>query len=142
MHQEQLSALLVSDGNQWHRDLEEFLKNYQISFENVQGCEPVLNALNQSRPQVIITATKLHDGTWRDVVSLVEKAPVPASIIVVAEDRVGRPYLSAAIDHGVFDFIHPPFESEMQACVIQVAARDARRRRRKAQALETSKYLV
>ena len=141
MTQEQLFALLISNGNHWGGDLEELLKKRQISFGKVQSCEQVANALNRSQPQVIITAAELHDGTWRDIASLVEKAPAPASIIVVAENRVSRPYLSAAIDHGVFDFIHPPFVSEMQACIIQAAARDARRRR-EVRELETLNFLV
>lgn len=142
MTQEHLSALLISNGNYWRGNLEEFLKGRHVNFGNLQDCGQLASALDRSQPQVIITATELPDGTWRDIVSVVKKAAAPSSIIVVAEDRASRPYLSAAIDYGVFDFVHPPFESEIQACVIHAAARSARRRRREVQPLATLKFRV
>ena len=141
MAQEQLFALVVSNGNAWRGDLEEFLRKLQISFRNVKSCGQLVSALDMSQPQVIITAAELHDGTWRDIARLVGKARVPTSIIVVAEGKASRPYLPATINHGVFECIRPPFESEMQACIINVAAKDARRRR-EVQAVETLNYLV
>lgn len=130
MIQEQPFALVVSSGNDWRIGLEEFLTARQIDFGSAHGLGEVAAALDHDPPEVIITAEDLPDGTWHDIADLVVKAPVPVNIVVVAERRDNRPYLSAAIDCGAFDFIHPPIAAEGQACVIQVAARDTRRRRK------------
>jgi hypothetical protein len=127
--QEQPFALLVSNENDWRGGLEELLKRRQIRFCNARSFGEVEPALDRTHPEVVVAASELPDGTWRDIVSLIRKTLVPTSLIVVEEGKLSRPYLSAAIDCGVFDFIRPPFESEMQAGIIQVAARDARRRR-------------
>ncbi len=141
MGQEQLFALMVSHDNDWRGNLEEFLTRRQISFGKAHSFREVEPVLSRNHPEVIITASELPDGTWRDIVRLVEKTSVPTSLLVVAENNHGRRYLSAAIDCGVFDFIRPPLVSEMQAGIIQVAARDARRRR-EAQQCQTVNCLV
>lgn len=123
-------ALLASDERHCTEEFSALLKTQQIQFWNVQACEDMAGVLDRTHPELIITAAKLHDGTWRDIVSLVRKAPVLTNVLVLAESEDARPYLPAVIDYGVFDFIPRSYGVDAKARMVRAAARDYRRRRR------------
>ncbi len=128
MAQRKLFALLVSDGDESFESLREVLKSSGTEVWNARTCAEAARLLDQTHPHLIFTATQHGDGTWRDIITLAEKASVATNVIVVGESKDIRLYI-AAMEPGAFDFILPPFESEPVGHVIRVAAEDVRRRR-------------
>lgn len=104
------------------------LKSQGIEIWTSYTCEEAVRLLDQTHPELIFTATELSDGTWREIVSLTERASVPINVIVVGKHKDTRLCLST-MEYGAFDFILPPFEADVLNHVVRVAADDARRRR-------------
>lgn len=128
MVQKKVFALLVSEGNKSFQTLIVLLKSQGIEIWTSQTCEDVARLLDQTHPELVFTNAQLPDGTWSDIVRLVEKSPVPTNVIVVGRCKNTDLYLSA-MDFGAFDFILPPFEPAPIAHVACVAAENVRRRR-------------
>lgn len=85
--------------------------------------------VDQTRPELIFTATELIDGTWSKNVELAENTPVQTNAIVVGRNIDIGLYLSA-LNRGAFDFIIPPFEWNTLNHVLRVAGGNARRQRK------------
>jgi DNA-binding NtrC family response regulator len=128
MAQKKAFALLAFDGDELLEDLKAQLKDLMIETGRARTCEEVARLLEQTHPELIFTGTKLSDGTWKDVLSLTEKAYVPINVIVVGMCKDTSLYLST-IDYGAFDFILPPFERDALGHVVRVASENVRCRR-------------
>jgi DNA-binding NtrC family response regulator len=128
MSQKNLSALVASGRSNYSQDLQAALKRQAVEVYRTRTCVGVEHLLKKTHPELIFTAKLLSDGTWRDVVHLAERVPVPTNVIVVSEDNDPRFYISA-MDYGVFDFISPPFQDEAVAHIVRLASESVRRKR-------------
>lgn len=123
-------ALAVSpEGDRCFQDLKAILKKQHIEVYGAESCEAVGRLLDQTHPELIFTPKLLCDGTWRDIIHLSERVSVPINVIVVAQNKDVRFYLSA-MDYGAFDFILPPFENEAVAHVVRTAVENVLRKRK------------
>jgi DNA-binding NtrC family response regulator len=128
MAQENLFALLVSDGEESFESLRTLLMSRGIEVRSSRTRTEAACLLEKTRPEIIFTATQPGDGTWRDIVILAEKAAAATNVIVVGKSKDMRLYF-AAMDYGAFDFILPPFESEPVGHIVRAAAESVRRQR-------------
>lgn len=79
-------------------------------------------------PELVLTGTRLADGTWEDVVRLAEQSAAPVNVIVVSPVVDVRLYVEA-LEKGAFDFITPPYERQELSHVVRSAAGNAASRR-------------
>jgi|SRR5579859_4804802 len=121
-------ALLVSRAGASLEPLKSALKKQSIETWSVDTCEEATRLLDQTQPDLVFSDPRLADGTWLDMVNLIEKASTPVNLIVVG--TTGNTDLhSSAMEKGAFDFIQPPFEATSLGHVLQQAVEDVRRRR-------------
>src|SRR5579859_2367117 len=104
-------ALLVSREGASLEPLKAALKNQSIETWSVDNCEEVTRLVDQTHPELIFTDPRLADGTWLDIVSLIEKASTPVNLIVVGAPENAN-LRAPVMENGTFDFIQPPFETE------------------------------
>lgn len=128
MTRKRILAVLVSDGSRGFTKLRSLLKALGVEIWSTYACAEAARLVDQTRPELIFTATELIDGTWSKNVELAENAPVQTNAIVVGRSHDIGLYLSA-MDRGAFDFIIPPFEWNALNHVVRVAAGNARRQR-------------
>ena len=128
MTEQKLFTLLVSNEDNSLESLEALLMSRGVGIWNSRTCAEAARLMDQTHPELIFTTVLLDDGTWRNIVTLAENAPVPTNVIVVGKTDDYRLYI-AAMDYGAFDFIVPPFECEPVGHVVRVAAESVRRRR-------------
>ena len=121
-------ALLVHDRPSPLESLKTDLKNLSVKTWSARSLDEAAKLLDQTHPELIFTDTQLADGTWSEVVSLVEGAGAPANVIVVGSHGDIRVYVSA-MESGAFDFIVPPLEPESLLHIVGVAIDNVRRRR-------------
>lgn len=122
--------MLAFDEGELVEDLKVQLKGLTIGTGHAGTCREAARLLEQTRPELIFTGTRLSDGTWKDIVNLAEKAQVAVNVIVVGVCKDTALYLST-MDYGAFDFILPPFERDVLDHVVRVASENVRRRREK-----------
>lgn len=135
MAHEKFFTLLVSNADESFEDLKVLLERAGLDVRSSGRCDEAAQVLDQTKPALIFTSTRLPDGTWSDVVRLAKKAPAFANVIVVGKYMDTQLYLST-MDGGAFDFVLPPFEADPIGHVVRVAAENARRRREE-QAIST-----
>jgi DNA-binding NtrC family response regulator len=70
---------------------------------------------------VVLTDTRLPDGTWRDVLRHVLEAGVRAEVVVCA-DRYNRELWLEALALGAFDLLAPPYPEETTRRIVEAAA--------------------
>ena len=121
-------ALLVSREGASLEPLKSALKKQSIETWSVDTCEEVTRLVEQTHPELIFTDPRLADGTWLDIVSLIEKASTPVNLIVVGAPE--NAILHAPVmENGAFDFIQPPFEATSLGQILQNAVENVRHRR-------------
>jgi DNA-binding NtrC family response regulator len=109
--------------------LELALQGQSIKTCRACSCQEASLELARANPvHLVFTDTTLPDGTWREVLGLAAKAPVPVDVIVVARLVDVQLYLEV-IESGAFDFITPPFAACDVAHVIRCAADDVLHKR-------------
>jgi DNA-binding NtrC family response regulator len=119
---EEFTALLLHDGAEPLGTLKPLLDICSIRSRRVHRCEEAAEELARvTSPQLLFTDTALPDGTWREVLALVEKAAAPVVVIVVSRHVDMRLYLET-IEAGAADFIVPPFAGSDLAHIIRCAA--------------------
>ncbi|MBI4166935.1 MAG: response regulator [Acidobacteria bacterium] len=121
-------AVLVHDRTNPIEPLKVLLKGQAVETWSAKTCDEVARLLDQTQPELVITDTRLQDGTWVDVINLAEKAAVPTNVIVVGSHDDTKLYITA-MQNGAFDFILPPFEVKSVAHVLRVAVDNVRHRR-------------
>jgi two-component system response regulator PilR (NtrC family) len=121
-------ALLVHERAEPFESLKPVLRRFGVDTFSVRGCADARRLLEQTHPQLIFTDAQLSDGSWMDLVNIVEKAAIPICVILVgsAED----PEMAQVTFHnGAFSFISPPFEDEPVSRLITRAMALVRARR-------------
>ncbi|HEV2231917.1 MAG TPA: response regulator [Terriglobia bacterium] len=121
-------ALLVSREGASLEPLKSALKKQSIETWSVDTCEEVTKLVEQTHPELIFTDPRLADGTWLDIVTLIEKASTPVNLIVVGAPENAKLHASA-MENGAFDFIQPPFEATSLGQILQNAVENVRHRR-------------
>lgn len=129
MAPKKIFALLASDGSACFDDLRARLKAQGMEVWMAESCSSAVRLLEQTHPEVVFTAASLADGTWVQIVDMVQEMAVPISVIVVGTHADNGFYLST-IEQGAHHFILAPFEMDHISQVARTAAESARRRRR------------
>ena len=104
-------ALVVHERPEPCQALKLVLRRLHVDTFSVGSCAEAAHLLEQTRPHLIFTDTKLPDGTWIDVVTLAEDAEVPICAILVGPSKDPELFQSA-LNYGAFDYVSPPFETE------------------------------
>ncbi|MGA8185623.1 MAG: response regulator [Terriglobia bacterium] len=121
-------ALVVHERPEPCESLKPVLKALGVDTFSVSSCDEAAHLLEQTHPHLIFTDTKLPDGTWIDVVNLVEEPPVTVCAIVVGPSKNAETF-EAALNYGALDFISPPFDSEAVSQLLTQAMTLVRARR-------------
>lgn len=115
-------ALMVHERPEPCESLKLLLRPLGVDTFSVGSCAEASHLLEQTQPRLVFTDTKLPDGTWIDVLNLVEGASIPISGILVGTSP--DPELRrAALGYGAFDYLSPPFEVDALADVLDRAIR-------------------
>jgi len=126
---QRITALLVHDRPEPMGSVGRALECQSIETQSVRTCHEAYQALcGRQPPHLVLTAARLTDGSWEDVVLLAAKAPEPANVIVVSE-VVDIAFYLDAIQRGAFDFIVPPMSLPDFSYVVRSAVDNALRRR-------------
>ena len=96
---------------------------------HVRDCQEASVALSQDHlPQLVLTDTKLPDGSWEDILKLAVAASQAVNVLIFS--RVGNIGLYIeAMTRGAFDFITPNIPPRTFVQVLKSAAEDVHRRR-------------
>lgn len=121
-------ALVVHERPDPCQLLKQVLRRLGVDAFSVSSCEEATHLLEQTHPHLIFTDTKLPDGTWVDVMNLVENAPFPVCAILVGSRKDAQAF-EAALNYGAFDFIFPPFDAEVVSQLLTQAMALVRARR-------------
>jgi DNA-binding NtrC family response regulator len=121
-------ALLVCRGGASSEPLKSAFRNQSIETWSVDTCEEATRLVEQTQPELIFTDPRPADGTWLDIINLVEKASAPVNLIAVGASENANLHASA-MENGAFDFIQPPFEATSLGHVLQHAVEKVRHRR-------------
>jgi DNA-binding NtrC family response regulator len=77
--------------------------------------------------EVVITDAKLPDGTWRTVVESAAEAKKHVEVVVCARMEDVALWRDA-LDHGAYDLLFEPYESQEVSRIVQSAAAKSRMR--------------
>lgn len=115
-------ALIVHSRPEPCDTLKLLLRRLGIDTFSVDSCADAAHLLEQTQPSLVFTDTKLPDGTWIDLLNLVEDAPLPVSFILIGslQDSGLR---RTALGYGAFDYLASPFEIDTVADVLDRAIR-------------------
>ena len=108
--------------------LKPVLRRLGVDAFSVRRCADALRLLEQTHPHLIFTDTQLPDGNWIELVNLAENAAIPICVILVGSAKDPE-MLQAAIRHGAFSFISPPFDDRTVSRQISQAIALVRARR-------------
>jgi DNA-binding NtrC family response regulator len=101
----------------------EHLARHGLRFSFTGSCNEARKILD-ARPSehwVVLTDTRLPDGSWRDILKHVIETGVRAEVVVCA-DRYNRELWLAALALGAFDLLGPPYRKETARRIIDAAA--------------------
>lgn len=134
MREQATFALVVHDESVLSASLKDALNALGVKPYGVQTCEEAKRLVDQTKPELVFTGSRLSDGSWSDILEVARTAEFPPNVIVVGATTDTNFYLSV-MEHGAFDFIVPPFEHESLAFIVKSAEHDFwNRRRRRAHA--------
>lgn len=123
-----MGALLVHNREEPLGTLGVVLAGEDIRTWRARSCSETARWLRSgNRPQVLLTDVVLPDGTWMDVLGLVERRRETLSVIVVAQAMDIRLY-AEVLQRGVFDFLAPPFFGPDVGHIVRCAVASAPRR--------------
>jgi len=110
-----------------HRDdaaaLACMLHTLPVSIEHVEDVKQVRSKLKASIYDVILSAAKLPDGTWRDVLDLA-RCENPHAEVIVTEREADARFWAEALNLGAYDLIAQPFApGEVQRILGNACAR-------------------
>ena len=126
-------ALLVHERLEPCQTLKSVLRRLGVDTFSVSSFAEAAHLLEQTHPHLLFTDTELPDGTWIDLVTLAQNAPISICAILVGSSA--DPELrQTAVNYGAFDFLSPPFDAAevsqlVSEAMVQVRARRERRSR-------------
>jgi DNA-binding NtrC family response regulator len=110
-------------------ELEAVMGGLAVKVFSVAECGEAWDLITQHHPSLVFVDL----NTWRQshsaIVDMAVEAEQTFNIIVVGALPDIEKYV-AAIEHGAFNFIAPPFSPEVLSLVVQTAAQDASARRK------------
>lgn len=121
-------ALVAHELTEPCESLKPVLRRFGVDTFSVRRCADALRLLEQTHPQLIFTDTQLPDGSWIDLVNIVEDAAIPICVIVVGSTKDPE-MLQTASQNGAFSFISPPFDDESISRLVTRAMALVRARR-------------
>ena len=121
-------ALVAHERSEPCESLKPVLRRFGVDAFSVRSCGGAFRLLEQTHPHLIFTDTQLPDGTWVDLVNIVEDAAVPACVILVGFPK-DQEIFQTSIHDGAFGFLSPPFEGEAVSRLITRAMALVRARR-------------
>lgn len=104
------------------------LGRFGVDAFSVRRCADALRLLEQTHPHLIFTDTQLPDGSWIDLVNIVEETAIPICVILVGASKDPE-MLQTASQNGIFSFISPPFDDESISRLVSRAMALVRSRR-------------
>lgn len=130
-------ALLV--GVEMHplESLREALREVPVETASASTCEKAARLMVQTEPSLIFTAQSISDGSWLDVLVMVERSGIPANVILVAHAPDAKLNVNA-IERGAYDLVVPPFEQAALGHIVRSAWLDVQRRREDLARLEVA----
>ena len=130
-------AMLVGDEAHPLESLREALRKVPVDTAFAGTCEQAARLMVQTEPSLIFTAKTISDGSWLDVLAMVERSGIPANVILVAQAADVRFYVNA-IERGAYDFMAPPFEIAALDHIVRSAWLDVQKRREDLARLEVA----
>lgn len=104
-------ALMVHGRPEPCQALKTVLRRLGVDTYSVSGCADAQLLLEQTHPHLIFSDTQLPDGTWIDLINMVEDTAVPTCVIMVGPSKDPK-MLQTTTHYGAFSFIAPPFDAE------------------------------
>ncbi|HEV2423935.1 MAG TPA: response regulator [Terriglobia bacterium] len=115
------SVLLVHNDPHSFRGLEEMLHEGEVRTTRAHQCAQAFRLLEQAAPiDLVLTDVTLPDGTWKDVVGMVQETAKDTPVIVMSRVVSMKLYLDTQ-DAGAADFIVPPMTPRDLAHVLTAA---------------------
>lgn len=130
-------ALLVGDEIHPLESLREALREVPVDTASASTCEKAERLMVQTEPSLIFTPKSISDGSWLDVLAMVERSGIPANVILVAQAPDIKLHVNA-IERGAYDFMVPPFEKDALGHIVRSAWLDVQRRRENLARLEVA----
>lgn len=121
-------ALVAHEHSEPCESLKPVLRRLGVDTFSVRSCAGARRLLEQTHPHLILTDTQLPDGTWIDLVNIVEGAAIPTCVILVGSSK-DREMFQASIHDGAFGFLSPPFDDEAVSRLVNRAMALVRARR-------------
>jgi len=92
--------------------------------------EAALSALQEQSISIVLCESELLPGTWKDLMEQISAHPDPPLMIVTS--RLADEYLWVeALNHGVYDVLKKPFDTEELSRVLTMASFQWKHRREK-----------
>lgn len=126
----QISILMVHETRSYLGTLGVILsEQLRAEIRHVGDCQEASCALHERRvPHLVLTDSKLPDGSWEDILEMAATASQPVNVLVVS--RIGNIGLyTDAMMRGAFDVITPNIPPTVFIRVLSNAAEDVYRRR-------------
>jgi DNA-binding NtrC family response regulator len=110
----QQGVLFISPDALDARALTQMLNPIRVPLDHAPSLQQARQRLSAGTYSVVLTETRLPDGTWTDVLDLAQQMSLPSAVIVtdrLADDRLWAEVLNL----GAYDFLAQPFN----ACEVQ-----------------------
>ena len=122
------TVLVVHDQDESLTTLKAELEGKRLRVLEARSCEEALAYIHGAEaPQLVLTGTKLPDGTWADVLSEATSATEPLNVIVLERSMNPRLYMEV-MQRGAFDFLVAPFTGpefgHVLRCALDAAPRE------------------
>jgi two-component system response regulator PilR (NtrC family) len=126
---QQVTALVVHDHREHLASFEESLRVHKVELTHARTCQEASQAIRQgSPPLLVLTDTRLSDGTYQDILKLAAEAEKSVNVLVVSKIGSTTLFLEA-MEGGAFDFLTPNIEPSRFPPIFLSAAADAADRR-------------
>ena len=123
-------ALVAHERPEPCESLKPVLRRFGVDTFSVHSCADAFRLLGQTHPHLIFTDTQLPDGSWIDLVNIVEDAAIPTCVVLVGSAKDPE-MIQAAPQNGAFGFISPPFDDESVSRLVTQAMTLVRTRRQR-----------
>lgn len=124
-----ITVLFVSPAEDDHVQLRDILiqrkgvqeSNFNWLVTAAQTLEAAVSALREKAISIVLCESELLPGTWKDMLEHISAHPDPPLMIVTS--RLADEYLWVdALNHGVYDVLMKPFDTEELSRVLTLAS--------------------